>query len=296
VITKLPHNKGFKLRDDQPLLVVRELSFTYPPPRRTHALRNISLTVQGNEFVGIIGQNGSGKTTLTKCISGHLRPANGKVLIQDREVSQVPIRERPRFVGYTFQNPDDQLFMASVWDDIRFGLENLGYDRDTTARAAEEMLRDLGLWDKRDLHPYRLSKGDRQRLSIAVMAVMQPAILIVDEPTTGQDPVRARQIMDLLLHLQRDLDMTIVVVTHAMDLVADYCNRVIAMHQGEILIDGEPGEVFAQTDVLAKTFVQPPPVARLALRLGMNPVPVNVEQAVQMFYQLLSHESKERGI
>ena len=292
MITRLPHNNRAGQSDDKPLLTIHNLNFSYPPPRRIQALRNISLTVQANEFVGIIGQNGSGKTTLTKCISGHLRPTNGHVLIREREVSRVPTRERPRIVGYTFQNPDEQLFKASVWDDIKFGLENLGYDRDTIEGAAEEMLRDLELWAKRDLHPYRLSKGDRQRLSIAVIAVMQPAILIVDEPTTGQDPLRARQIMDLLQHLQQDLDLTIIVVTHAMELVADYCHRVIAMYQGELLLDGVPGHVFAQVDVLAKTFVQPPPVVRLALRLGLDPIPVNVEQAAQMFYRLLSDPAR----
>jgi energy-coupling factor transporter ATP-binding protein EcfA2 len=288
-ITRLPHARF----DDLPaaLVAVDAVSYTYPPPRRIVALRDISLTIARGEFVGIVGHNGSGKTTLTKCVSGHLRPRVGRVSIAGRDVARLPIRDRPKFVGYTFQNPDDQLFHVSVWDEVRFGLRNLRYDAGTIDGAAEEMLRDLGLWDKRDLHPYQLSKGDRQRLAIAVVAVMQPLLLIVDEPTTGQDPVHAREIMDLLEHLRRDVGLTVVVITHAMDLVAEYCTRAVVMYQGRVLLDDSPQEVFRRPEILAQTFVQPPPIVLLALRLGLGPLPTSVDQAADLLAAAMQRES-----
>lgn len=268
-----------------PLLSVSDVSFVYPPPRRIKALDGVTLRVAPQEFVGIVGHNGSGKTTLTKCISGHLKPGDGTITIDGRDVTRMAIRERPKYVGYTFQNPDDQLFKASVWDEVKFGVENLGYDADTVGRATEDILQELELWKQRDLHPYRLSKGDRQRLSIAAVAIMQPMVLIVDEPTTGQDPIHAREIMDLLEHLRRDIGITIVVITHAMDLVADYCTRVVAMNQGTVIVDGPPAEAFGRSEVLAQTFVQPPPIVRLAQYLGLSPLPLTVEQTAEVLWR-----------
>jgi energy-coupling factor transport system ATP-binding protein len=269
------------------MVAVEAVSYTYPPPRRIAALTDVDLGVARGEFLGIIGHNGSGKTTLTKCISGHLMPSAGRVRVAGRNVARLPIRERPTLVGYAFQNPDDQLFKASVWDDVRFGLENLGYDAMTVDGAAEEMLRDLELWDKRDLHPYRLSKGDRQRVSIAAVAVMQPAVLIVDEPTTGQDPVHAREIMDLLAHLRHDVGLTVVVITHAIDLVAAYCSRAMVMHQGRVLLEGSPAELFTRPQVLAQAFVQAPPIVQLGLSLGLHPLPLTVDQAADALARAL---------
>jgi energy-coupling factor transport system ATP-binding protein len=269
------------------MVAVEAVSYTYPPPRRIVALTEVDLGVSRGEFLGIVGHNGSGKTTLTKCISGHLTPSTGRVRVAGRNVARLPIRERPKLVGYTFQNPDDQLFKASVWDDVRFGLANLGYEAGTVDGAAAEMLRDLELWDKRDLHPYRLSKGDRQRVSIAAVAVMQPAVLIVDEPTTGQDPVHAREIMDLLAHLRHDVGLTVVVITHAIDLVAAYCSRAVVMHQGRVLLEGSPAELFTRPEILAQAFVQAPPIVQLGLSLGLHPLPLTVAQAADALARAL---------
>lgn len=288
---RLPHASFDEL--PTPLIEISEVSYVYPPPRRVQALDRVSFTVDPKEFVGIVGHNGSGKTTLTKCISGHLNPTDGRITIAAREVRTMPIRERPKYVGYTFQNPDDQLFKASVWDEVKFGLENLGYDADLVDAASEEILRELGLWEQRDLHPYRLSKGDRQRLSIAAVAVMQPMVLIVDEPTTGQDPVHAREIMDLLKHLRDDIGITVIVITHAMDLVAEYCSYLIAMDQGRIIIEGTPQETFAHPEVLAQTFVQPPPVVRLALNLELTPLPLTIEETAELLYQTVQQAGEE---
>lgn len=258
-----------------------KLGYTYPPPRRVQALKEVDLHIAAGDFAAIIGHNGSGKTTMAKCLSGYLQPTRGQVLVGGTDLSRLRGHERSRLVGYVFQNPDHQLFKESVWDDVCFGLYNLGLPKSEVEARAEAVLLRLELGDKAGVHPFRLAKGDRQRLAIASILVMEPPALIVDEPTTGQDPKKAREIMDLLVDVNRERGMTVVVVTHAMDLVAEYCNRTVVMGEGQILLDGHPREVFPQTDILEKTFVSPPPVVRLGMALGLAPLPLTVAEACQ---------------
>lgn len=265
----------------QEFVRVENLSFVYPPPRRVEALANIDFTLQQGEFVAIVGQNGSGKTTLSRCMSGYLKPTSGRTLIDGQDVHRLKLKQRARLVGYVFQNPDHQIFMDEVLKDVGFGPQNLGWKPDQINPRVQDVLQKLGLWDKRELHPYRLSKGDRQRLAIASVVVMEPQVLIVDEPTTGLDPVQARAVMDLLSHFRDNTNMTIIVVTHAMELVAEYCDRVLAMLDGKLILDGPTREVLAQTDALRKTRVQPPPITRFALDMDWRPPPLTVDEAMR---------------
>lgn len=267
---------------------VRGLRFVYPPPRPIPAVQGVSLKVARGSFVAIVGQNGSGKTTLARCMSGYLAPSAGEVLVGGENVHQLKTFRRARRIGYVFQNPASQLFRQSVGDEVRFSLEYQGIRGAEAEGRVEEILRLLDLWEQRDLHPFRLSLGNKQRLAIACIAVIQPDALIVDEPTTGQDPRHARAVMGLLTQLRDRYGTTIITITHAMSLAADYCDRVIAMRQGEILLDGTPREVFAQRDALATTFVKPPSITQLALELGINPPPLNVDEAVVMLQERLA--------
>ena len=267
---------------------VRNLRFVYPPPRPIPAVRGVSLSIARGSFVAIIGQNGSGKTTLARCMSGYLAPSAGEVLVGGENVHQLKTFRRARRIGYVFQNPATQLFRQSVYDEVMFSLEYQGTAAAEAAARAEEILRLLDLWEQRDLHPFRLSLGNKQRLAIACIAVIQPDALIVDEPTTGQDPRHARAVMGLLTQLRDRFGTTIITITHAMSLAADYCDRVIAMCQGEVLLDGTPREVFAQRSALATTFVKPPSITQLALELGISPPPLNVEEAVTMLQERLA--------
>ena len=262
-----------------PLVRVEGLEFVYPPPRQIRALDGVSLAIAAGEVVALVGQNGSGKTSLARCLSGYLRPTRGRVLVAGEEIGRLPPPRRARVVGYVFQNPDHQLFRESVWDEVAFGLRNLRRPWEEIEQEVEAALRRLELWDKRDLHPFQLSKGDRQRLAIAAILVLAPEVLIVDEPTTGQDPRKAREIMDLLAALRRDRGTTIVAITHVMELVAEYCARMIVLHQGHVLADGAPRAVFREAELLATSAISPPPVCRLALRLGLEPLPITVPEA-----------------
>jgi energy-coupling factor transport system ATP-binding protein len=264
-------------------LRVSELTYTYPPPRRTRALRGVDLTFPEGSVAAIVGQNGSGKTTLARCLSGHLRPSAGIVEVDGRDVRRMAVRERAATVGYVFQNPDHQIFKDPVLDDVMFGPLNLGAGPAEAREMAERVLRALDLWDARDLHPFRLSKGGRQRLAIAAIAVMRPPVLIIDEPTTGQDVHESHAIMSLLVELAREANQTVVVITHTMNLVAAHCDLMAALCEGELLAFGAPEQVFRDEALLRRTFVKPPPVTALGNRLGLEPRPLTLDDAVLRF-------------
>lgn len=262
-------------------LIIDNLRFVYPPPKKVEAIKRLNLTVKEGEFVAIIGHNGSGKTTLSKLISGYLNPSEGSITIGGVEVKKIPPRVRPTIVGYVFQNPDQQVFKDTVWEDLRFGLENLQVPDEEADSRAKRVMDRLLLSKYADTHPFRLGKGDRQRVAFGGILVMNPKVLLVDEPTTGQDPEKAREIMRLLVELNQEQKVTIIVVTHAMDLVAEFCQRVVVMGTGEKLLDGHPREIFSQPEILAKTYVRPPQICRLGLALGVKPVPLTPGELVQ---------------
>lgn len=270
-----------------PHLVVEDVSFSYPPPRVIRALNGINLSLEHSSFVAVIGKNGSGKTTLARCMSGYLRPGQGQVLIDGQSVHRLPLRTRTQKVGYVFQNPDHQIFKDPVRTDIEFGPRNLGWSQEKIRERVDWVLDRLRLRPFEHVHPFMLSKGNRQRLAIAAIAVMEPEVLIVDEPTTGQDPAHAREIMDLLTELREEKGLTIVIITHSMNLIGDYADRVIALSEGQILIDGTPRDVFAHPEILERTSVVPPPVTQLALKLGLRPPPLTVDEAVERLLPLL---------
>ena len=264
-------------------LRVSGLTFTYPPPRRTRALRGVDLAFPAGSVAAIVGQNGSGKTTLARCLSGHLRPAAGSVAVDGRDVLRMSVRERAATVGYVFQNPDHQIFKDPVLEDVMFGPINLGAGREEAHAMAERVLRALDLWYARDLHPFRLSKGGRQRLAIAAIAVMRPPVLVIDEPTTGQDLQESHAIMSLLVDLAREAGQTVMVITHAMHLVAAHCDLMAALCEGELIAFGPPERVFRDEQLLRRTFVKPPAVTALGNRLGLEPRPLTLDDAVARF-------------
>ncbi|WP_455279762.1 energy-coupling factor ABC transporter ATP-binding protein [[Eubacterium] cellulosolvens] len=260
------------------MINIENVSFTYPPPNRVQALKNVSLNITNGEFVALIGQNGSGKTTLAKCISGFLKPTKGSIRINGRDTHNMRTSDLAQEVGYVFQNPDHQLFKESVYDEIAFGLKNIGKPKEDIEKKVREVLDRMHLWEFRDLHPFRLGKGQRQRVAISAILAMEPEILVIDEPTTGQDRREARAIMDLTYDLNKE-GVTAVVITHAMSLVAEYTKRTVALCEGQILIDGTTREVFRETDLLSHTFVEPPQITMLGNSLAFNPAVLTVDEA-----------------
>ena len=246
------------------LIHVEDLVYRYPDG--TLALDGINLTIERGEFVAFIGQNGSGKTTLSKCLAGLLRPTTGRVLVDGIDTTRRgKMRDLVRRIGYVFQNPDHQLFNTQVYDEIGYGPRNLGVggpERDAIVREAAAV---AGVREELfGQHPFFLPKGVRQRVAIASTLATRPQAIVVDEPTTGQDYRQSLDVMDFLTRLWRAAGHTVIIVTHEMPIVAAYARRVVALRQGQILIDGPTRTVFAEGNLLAETFVKPPQVTRLA--------------------------------
>ncbi len=230
----------------------------------TLALKGIDLTLYRGEMLALLGPNGSGKTTFAKILAGIYRQTKGKVQVLGQDLSSRKVRRfLPRSVGYVFQNPDHQLFCRKVSDEIAYGLKNLGIDAANRRKRVSETLAAVSLEQYADEDPLFLSKGQRQRLAVAAVLAMGPDILIVDEPTTGQDQRSITDIMRLLCDLQR-LGKTVLIITHDMTLVAEYCQRVVAFRDGFVTFTGTPTELFSKPEVLNKTGLRPPTSATLA--------------------------------
>ncbi|MBF6571042.1 MAG: energy-coupling factor ABC transporter ATP-binding protein [Candidatus Binataceae bacterium] len=256
---------SMKLSAETPLVELNDLTFSYAADRR--ALDAVSLKVMPGEFVAVIGQNGSGKTTLAKHIIGLLTPERGRVMLDGRDRSQLRPAESAHLVGYVFQNPDHQIFAATVEDEVKFGPRNFGLPADEIEHRCAEVLRAVNLEHERAADPFLLGKGQRQRLAVASVLALRPRLLILDEPTTGLDYREQRRMMTLVSDLNR-AGIAIVMITHTPSLVAEYARRVILMRSGRIIFDGPVGGFFAQHELLRTSSFRAPEVIELAARLG----------------------------
>jgi energy-coupling factor transport system ATP-binding protein len=259
---------------------IKELHFTYPAG--VEALRGISLTIESGEQVAIVGQNGAGKTTLVKHFNGLLQPTKGRVLIGDWDTGNHSVAKLARRVGYVFQNPDEQLFSKNVGAEVAFGPRNLGFDTERVEALVSDALALTQLADKTETNPYDLSATWRKMVALASILAMDTDIVIFDEPTTGQDAVNVRRIAGVIAEL-RKRGKTVVTITHDIDFCAENFERVIAMSQGKILLDGRASEVLAQEEILATTYVDPPQLTRLGKRLGFKDTVRNQEEFLNAF-------------
>lgn len=271
-----------------PFVKVVDVGFQYPDG--TQALRGINLSVQRGEFMALIGQNGSGKTTLSKCINGLFKPTSGNIIVDGLNTRTTSIVQMVRRVGYVFQNPDHQLFNATCRDEIAYGPRNIELAEDEVAERVAEAVAVVGLpEDYLEEHPFFLPKGLRQRVAIASILALRPKVIIVDEPTTGQDARQSLEIMDFLVDLNKQHGHTIVIITHDMPIVARYARRVVAMAQGEILADGPTAEVFSDAEALASTSLAPPQITQLAQaarELGFGEGTLTVAEMVERFWEI----------
>jgi energy-coupling factor transporter ATP-binding protein EcfA2 len=233
------------------------------------ALDQVSLTIDEGDFVAIIGQNGSGKTTLAKHIVGLLKPADGRVMIAGRERASMRPVEAASLVGYVFQNPDHQIFAGTVGEEVAFGPRNFGLPPDEIQRRCDRVLNAVGLDSMRDKDPFLLGRGERQRLAVASILVLEPKLLILDEPTTGLDYPQQRRMMELITGLNR-AGTAIVIITHTPWLVAEYARRAVLMRKGHKLFDGSVRDLFAQEALLSSAAFRLPEVTQLARRFGIS--------------------------
>ncbi len=250
-----------------PLLRVDHLNFNYPFGPRV--LDDVTIEIIAGEFLAIIGQNGSGKTTLAKQIVGLIPPSGGTITIAGRDRAALSPAETAHEIGYVFQNPDHQIFAATVGDEVAFGPRNFGFDSAEIARRSDEVLRAVNLSDARDRDPFLLSKGERQRLAVASVLALRPRLLILDEPTTGLDYREQRRMMALVSDLNR-AGIAIVMITHTPWLVAEYARRVVLMRKGRVMFDGPVRGFFDRGELLANSSFHPPEATKLGRRFGLT--------------------------
>lgn len=272
---------------------VKDLFYRYQDG--TEALTDINLQVSNGEFIALIGQNGSGKTTLSKCLNGLFKPTLGDVIVDGLNSRSTSIVQMVRRVGYVFQNPDHQLFNSNCWDEIAYGPRNILLPEDEVKVRVQEAAEVVGLPEQFfSEHPFFLTKGLRQRVAIASILALRPQVIIVDEPTTGQDARQSYEIMDFLKDLNETHGHTVIIITHDMPIVAQYARRVVVMGLGRILADDQTAEVFKKSDILAQTFLEPPQItqlAQLSKDLGFKPGTLSVDEMAGQFYELIQKKN-----
>jgi cobalt/nickel transport system ATP-binding protein len=227
------------------VLAVRGLAYAYPDGRQ--ALFGVNLTIERGERVALLGPNGAGKTTLALHLNGILAPGAGSVTVSDLPVIKPNLAEIRRRVGMVFQDPDDQLFLPTVGQDVAFGPANLGLRGAELEVRVQEALAAVGLPDLADRAPHHLSFGQRRRVAVATVLAMRPEILVLDEPTSNLDPASRRELAEVL----ESLDVTVLMVTHDLPYALQLCQRSVILSDGVVVADGPTREILADAELLA---------------------------------------------
>ena len=258
---------------------------------RKIAINNVSLAIRQGEFVGLVGMNGSGKSTLARLMNGLIKPTGGRVMVNGLDTGdRKALQEIRSHVGMVFQNPDNQIISSIVEEDVAFGPENLRLPPDEVQARVDGALQAMGLEALRRHAPHLLSGGQKQKVAIASALAMRPDYLILDEPTSMLDPVCRQELLENLNRLNKQYNMTIILISHHMEDVVQ-ADRLIVLDQGSVFLDGVPGDLFAETEELARVGFQPPGLVRLAHNLrkggyeieqGINTVQELVEKICQL--------------
>jgi energy-coupling factor transport system ATP-binding protein len=247
-----------------PAISIEDVRYVYPDGGIV-ALDGVSLVVDRGSVVGLVGQNGSGKTTLAKHLNGLLRPTAGRVVVDGLDTSRHRVQVLAGHVGFAFQNPNHQLFARTVADELAYGPRNLGLPSTEVDARVMRIAATLGLTTLA-AHPYRLPFPMRKLVTVAAVLTMRPAILVLDEPTTGLDHRTSRRVLDLIRGL-RDEGTTIVCVSHDLALFAEIADRIVVLDGGRVAADGRPREVLSDRAALAATGLRPPQITRLSLAM-----------------------------
>jgi len=246
-------------------LELRDVRFRYPTG--VVALDGVNLTMESGEALALVGENGAGKTTLVKLLNGLLCPTAGTVLVNGEETRRQTVAQLARFVGFVFQNPDDQLFARSVREEIAFGPHNLRLGEAEVRARVEQALDDVGLGAAIERHPYDLAVPERKLVALAAALAMHTPVLILDEPTIGQDAQGVERLGALVDRLQAE-GRTLISITHDLDFCLMHFDRVAVMAGGHILADGPSPDVLRRVDLLRQAQVEPPELVQLAVGLG----------------------------
>ena len=246
-------------------LDLRDVTFAYPDGHL--ALHGIDLAVEAGQRLAVLGPNGAGKTTLVLTLNGILNPSSGTVAVSGLPVVKSNLREIRRRVGIVFQDPDDQLFMPTVRDDVAFGPANLGLRGDELDEAVAEALATVGMTAAADRSPHHLSFGERRRVALATVLAMHPDVLVLDEPSSNLDPAARRELADIVL----GLDVTVVLVTHDLPYALQLCERSVVLDNGRLVADGPTANLLADEAMMA--------AHRLELPFGFGVVPASDRRA-----------------
>ena len=276
---------------------LKDVSYVYEggSPQEIHALNHVTLQIPDGQFIGLIGHTGSGKSTLIQHLNGLVRATAGDIVFNGRSIygEGFSMKELRSKVGLVFQYPEHQLFETDVLTDVCFGPKNLGLDAETIRVRAREALDAVGLDSSYDtVSPFELSGGQKRRVAIAGVLAMKPDVLILDEPTAGLDPKGRDEILDQVAKLHRDQKITVVLVSHSMEDVAKYVERIIVMNHGSVAFDGAPKEVFAHYRELEKIGLAAPQVTYIVHELKKRGFPISgdittVEEARQAILQVI---------
>ncbi|CCU77697.1 ATPase component of general energizing module of ECF transporters [Halanaerobium saccharolyticum subsp. saccharolyticum DSM 6643] len=261
------------------LIELENVSHIYQDENNVKALKNINLEISKGEFIGIVGHTGSGKSTLVQLFNGLIIPSSGTVKVNGKNITNQKsnLKETRRHVGLVFQYPEHQLFEESVYQDIAFGPKNIGLKKDEIEDRVKEVMGLVGLdYNQfKDRSPFNLSGGQQRKVAIAGVLALKPDVLVLDEPSAGLDPQGRKQLAELLQYLYQELNMTIILISHRMEEIAELSSRVIVMHQGEIVIDDNPIEVFSKEQKLHKLSLDLPQITEILHRLDEKGLKVN---------------------
>jgi energy-coupling factor transport system ATP-binding protein len=274
------------------VIEVKGVSFTYPTG--VEALKDVSLEIRDGEFIAIMGSNGAGKTTLVKHFNGLLKPASGEVFVGGVSTRNVSIASLARKVGFVFQNPDHQLFCETVEEEIAYALKNFGFEEEIVKNRVTWALNLLGLTQYRQTSPFMLSGGERKRLALASVLAWDPKVVVLDEPTIGQDYEQKEKLRQFIVQLNAQ-GKTVIVVTHDVEFVADCGPRIVLMAEGKIVADGDAKKILTNKELAFKASIVPPQITQIFLGLADFGLPmdvINVHEAGRILFNFLREEVK----
>ncbi len=265
-----------------PIIEIQDLHFSYP--NGINAVDGISLSIHKGEFIAIMGENGAGKTTLVKHFNGLLRPSKGHIKVDGDDISSMSVAALSRKVGLVFQNPDDQLFSENVEDEIGFALHNFGFSKEVVEKRVDWALNLLDIERYRASSPFILSGGERKRVALGSVLAWDPEIVVLDEPTIGQDYAQKERLIHFLMQL-RTQGKTTIIVTHDVEFVAECKPRIVLMAKGKIIADGPIKEIIINEDALKKASVAPPEITKIFSLLKDRGFPrdiLDVDEAIKL--------------
>jgi cobalt/nickel transport system ATP-binding protein len=263
---------------------LKDVGYSYPDGFT--AIDSINLEIMSGERVAILGPNGAGKSTLLMHMAGVLTPTHGEVTIFGLTINSKNIHEIRRNVGLTFQNPDDQLFCSTVFEDVAYGPINQGLSENEVASRTREALRQVGLEGYENRPPHHLSEGEKKKVAIATVLSMRPRILIIDEPTANLDPKSREELVGLIRNLSKEQKHTLIAATHDVEVISQIADKIIILNKGRITAQGSVREVFSKLDLLHEARLEQPPIFQLFARIAEKniaipgSIPLTIDEAI----------------